>query len=231
MLRSLITWYVRRTKNASFAFDRNISSAAITSFACRKAVEYVRGMFLFGLRKRVFIGRGAAIYHKSHLSAGTNVILGDHVRLSCLGNEGMSIGNNVNIGAYTQIIVSAGLGNLGKYVRLGSNVGIGEFSYIGGGGGVEIGDDVIVGQYFSVHPENHIYKDESLPIRLSGVSRQGVVIGNNCWIGSKVTVLDGVHIGDNCVIAAGAVVTKSVPSNSVAAGVPALVINSVPSMR
>jgi acetyltransferase-like isoleucine patch superfamily enzyme len=64
------------------------------------------------------------------------------------------------------------------------------------------------------------------PIRLQGVTRKGIRIGNNCWIGSKVTILDGVTIGDGCILAAGTVVTKSFPANSIIGGVPAKIIKS-----
>ncbi|MBL0095879.1 MAG: hypothetical protein IPP46_04855 [Bacteroidetes bacterium] len=59
---------------------------------------------------------------------------------------------------------------------------------------------------------------------LSGTERKGIHIGKNCWIGAKVTILDGVQIGANSIIAAGAVVTKSMPDNAVIGGVPAKVI-------
>jgi len=51
-----------------------------------------------------------------------------------------------------------------------------------------------------------------------------VVIGNNVWLGDKVAVLSGVHIGNNVIVAANAVVTKDLPDNSIAAGVPARVV-------
>ena len=50
------------------------------------------------------------------------------------------------------------------------------------------------------------------------------MIGSNCWIGAKATILDGVHIGDGCIVAAGAVVTKSFPDNVIIGGVPAKII-------
>jgi acetyltransferase-like isoleucine patch superfamily enzyme len=115
---------------------------------------------------------------------------------------------------------------VGSHIAIGNNVGIGEFAYLGGAGGLDIGDDCIVGQYFSCHPENHCFNDPTQLIRLQGTTRQGIRIGRNCWIGSKVTILDGVTIGENCVIAAGAVVTKNMPPNSVIGGVPARVIKS-----
>jgi acetyltransferase-like isoleucine patch superfamily enzyme len=63
-----------------------------------------------------------------------------------------------------------------------------------------------------LYSENHNYEDFNTPIRLQGVNRKGIIIGNNCWIGSKVTILDGVEIGDSCIIVAGAVANKSFPA-------------------
>ena len=54
-----------------------------------------------------------------------------------------------------------------------------------------------------------------------------VIIGNNVWIGGRVTILPGVVIGDKCVIGAGAVVTKSIPPNSLAVGNPAIVMKTI----
>ena len=136
----------------------------------------------------------------------------------------VELGNNVRVGAFSQVVASTSFNQIGEFIRIGNNVGIGEFAYLGGGGGLEIGDDCIIGQYFSCHPENHNYAKPDELIRHQGVERKGIKIGKNCWIGSKVTILDGVTIGDNCVIAAGAVVTKSMPSNSVIGGVPARVL-------
>jgi acetyltransferase-like isoleucine patch superfamily enzyme len=155
---------------------------------------------------------------------GKWVQIHDYVYLSALGQECLSIGNNVSIGAFSRIVISTSYNNLGKYVRIGSNVGLGEFAYLGGGGGLEVGDGCIIGQYFSCHPENHIYDNPDVEIRFQGTTRRGIKIGRNCWVGSKVTVLDGVTIGDGCVVAAGSVVTKDMPENSIVGGVPAKVI-------
>ena len=103
-------------------------------------------------------------------------------------------------------------------------VGIGPYASLGGAGGLTIGDECIIGPYLSCHPENHNFADLDSSIRFQGVSREGIEIGKNCWIGAKVTILDGVKIGDNCVVAAGAVVTKSVSANMVLGGVPAKIL-------
>jgi acetyltransferase-like isoleucine patch superfamily enzyme len=155
---------------------------------------------------------------------GGLVRIGNNALLDCMGENGISLGRNFRLGDYSRIIVSGTLSNIGSGVIVGDNVGIGEFAYIGGAGGVEIGANTIVGQYFSVHPENHIYSDQNLLIRMQGIKRVGIKIGEDCWLGSKTTILDGVNLGSRCVVAAGSVVTKSFPSGSVIGGVPARVI-------
>ena len=133
----------------------------------------------------------------------------------------------MRIGAFSRLVVGTSFTNLGKYIKIGNNVGIGEFAYLGGGGGLEIGDDCIIGQYLSCHPENHNFNNPKVLIRLQGVTRKGIKIGKNCWIGAKVTILDGVEIGNNCVIAAGAVVRSSMPSHTVIGGVPARILKCI----
>ncbi|MCD6227070.1 transferase [Candidatus Micrarchaeota archaeon] len=57
--------------------------------------------------------------------------------------------------------------------------------------------------------------------------KKDVKVGNNCWIGYRVFIKEGVTIGDNVVIGAGSVVTKDIPSYSIAAGCPARVIKKI----
>ena len=104
-------------------------------------------------------------------------------------------------------------------MRVGNYVGLGTHGHYGSGMGfLEIGDDTIFGNYVSIHPENHNYHNTNIPIRLQGVNGVGVKIGKNCWIGAKVTILDGTIIGDNSVAAAGAVVRGQFPDNCVIGG-------------
>jgi acetyltransferase-like isoleucine patch superfamily enzyme len=83
-----------------------------------------------------------------------------------------------------------------------------------------------MGQYVSFHSENHIIDRTDIPIRLQGVVRKGIVIEDDCWVGAKVTFLDGCHVGRGCVVAAGAVVRGEIPAYSIIGGVPAKVIRS-----
>ncbi len=79
---------------------------------------------------------------------------------------------------------------------------------------IEFGNDVIVGENVKIYDHNHQYKNPNALIKEQGFSISPILIGNNCWIGSNVTILKGVTIGDNCVIGAGCVIFKNVPSNT-----------------
>jgi maltose O-acetyltransferase len=90
---------------------------------------------------------------------------------------------------------------------------------------VRIGDDVFIGPNVSIYTACH----STDPVKRN--SRQEwaepVTIGNNCWIGGSVVILPGVTIGDNVTIGAGSVVTKDIPSNTVAVGNPCKVVKHI----
>lgn len=174
----------------------------------------------------LFVGRGVRIQGQNSAYFGKAVQLGDFVQITAWGMDGLTIGDYSWIGSHSFLKVSFSLNESGKFIKIGRNVGIGEFAHLGGAGGLTIGDDCIIGPYLSCHPENHRFLDSRELIRLQGTERKGISIGKNCWIGAKVTILDGVRIGNNCVIAAGAVVNTNMPDNAVIGGVPAKVIRS-----
>jgi len=218
-------------RNPSFKFDENITSRTLFNLVFAKSFDLLRGVcfLLIHLKKPqlIFLGRGVRCFNSQNIAFGKWVKIDSGVYLSGLGKGKLSIGNSSGIGAYTQLIVSTSFNNLGEFIRIGNHVGIGQFSSIGGSGGVSIGDNTIIGQYFSCHPENHNYSDPDKLIKNQGTTRSAINIGENCWIGAKVTILAGVSVGDNSIIAAGAVVNKSMPPNSIIAGVPARVIKNL----
>lgn len=229
MIKSLLTQLLRR-KNPAFRFDEDVRSSFIRTILFANTLAWVRSwkLLLRGYFPRwLFLGRGVRLRNLENIRLSPWVRLEDGVHLDALGRGPIELGRHVRIGAYSRLIISTTLDNLGAFIRIGNNVGIGEFAYLGGAGGLEIGDNCIIGQYFSCHPENHNFSNPNKLIRLQGVTRKGIRIGKNCWIGSKVTILDGVTVGDNCIIAAGAVVTKSMPAGSVIGGVPARVLRPV----
>ncbi|USK57573.1 hypothetical protein LIS82_15185 [Cytobacillus solani] len=90
-------------------------------------------------------------------------------------------------------------------------------------GGITIGDCSMIGMNVTIATLNH---GLSLETR-NTTSPSPDIIGKNVWIGSNSTILPGVSIGDNSVVAAGAMVTKDIPENTVVAGVPAKVVKKI----
>ena len=218
---------VIQLRNPKFQFESRLSNSIVLGFTIRTTINMIRGLrLMISLRnpQGAMLRSGVRFSNLSKITWGKFMKLGNGVYLSAISTKGIILGNNVSIGDYSRVIVSTTFNNLNGYIKIGHNVGIGEFAYLGGAGGLEIGNDCIVGQYFSCHPENHNHSEIETPIRLQGVTHQGIKIGDNCWIGSKVTILDGVRIDNGTIIAAGAVVTRSFPENSIIGGVPAKLI-------
>ena len=109
-------------------------------------------------------------------------------------------------------------------LKLGRNVGISPHSQLNAAGGIEIGDDTLIGPGCTLWSVNHRFQDVQLLIRLQGYDAQEIVVGRNCWIAARAIVLPGVRIGDGSVVAAGAVVNRTCEAGSILAGVPAKVI-------
>ncbi|MFK7969692.1 MAG: acyltransferase [Bacteroidia bacterium] len=230
MLRSLILFFAKK-KNPDFTLDASVSGALLARYAWNRIWAFMRGFRLLRtgrIPKGLFLGRGVSTVNLRNIRFGRMVQIHEYTRLSAIGKGPLEIGNQVTIGAFSRIAITYGFHQPGVGIRIGNNVGIGEYTHLGGAGGLEIGDDCIVGPYFSCHPENHETSQPGVPYRLQGVNRKGIRIGKNCWVGAKVTVLDGVEVGDNCILAAGAVVTKSFPANSLIGGVPARLIKQLP---
>ena len=212
-MKYLLEYFIRK-RNPSFSFHDSISFFMLIEFSINRLIELIRGFKVF-LRGKVsiflFLGNDVSFQFLGKMKFGKFVRIDKHSFLSALGKEGIQIGNNSSIGAFSRLIVSTTFNHPGEFIRIGNNVGIGEYAYLGGAGGLEIGESCIIGQYLSCHPENHNYENLEIEIRFQGTTRKGIKIGRNCWVGAKVTILDGVTLGEGCVIAAGAVVRSSFP--------------------
>lgn len=113
--------------------------------------------------------------------------------------------------------------DFGKNIHLGKNVFINSACQFQDQGGIFIGDNCLIGPGTMIATLNH-YPD---PERRQGMTHAPVVIGKNVWTGAHVTILPGVTIGDNAIVAAGAVVAKDVPADTIVGGVPAKAIKSI----
>tara|TARA_R110001599_G_scaffold99341_1_gene254708 strand:- start:7722 stop:8372 length:651 start_codon:yes stop_codon:yes gene_type:complete len=209
-------------KGRSIVLDDKVGIGYLFQLSIDKAFALLRG--ILATRRLVLIGRGTTVYASRQLFVEKGVEIGPYCQIDCLSHKGLFIGQCSKVGAFSTLKVSGTLADLGQSIVLGENVGIGEFAHIGGAGDVKVGSNTIAGAYLSIHPENHIFSDKEALIREQGVTRKGVDVGANCWIGAKVTILDGSVIGDGCVVAAGAVVNGIFPDNVVIGGVPAKIL-------
>ncbi|PHN33724.1 hypothetical protein AO242_23660 [Pseudomonas sp. ICMP 561] len=116
----------------------------------------------------------------------------------------------------------------GGKIELGKSNSVNPYCVIYGHGGLKTGNYVRIAAHAVIIPANHIYADSTVPIAKQGLVRQGISLGNDIWIGAGCRILDGVCIEDGAIIAAGAVVNKSVERGSIVGGVPAKLIKYRP---
>lgn len=113
--------------------------------------------------------------------------------------------------------------NFGRHIRIGKNVFINHACTLLDLGGITIEDDVQIAPKVNLVTENHPLD----PSKRKSLDLKSILVKKNAWIGAAATILPGVTIGENSVVAAGAVVNKDVPANTIVAGVPAKIIRAI----
>ena len=227
---SLLTRIFSHLGKKNYSLDEKISKYDLVIIIVRKSIMLLRG-FILKLKLKhseglIFLGRGCIVTNCNKIRVGRTITIGNNVRINALSKEGIVLGNNVSILDNTIIECTGVLRNLGEKLIIGNNVGIAQNCFIQVRGTVEINDNVILGPYVKIFSENHNFQRLDLPIKEQGETRLNVKIGNDVWLGANSTILGGVTIGSGSIIAAGAVVTKDLPPFSIAAGVPAKIINN-----
>lgn len=113
--------------------------------------------------------------------------------------------------------------NYGKHTKIGKNVFINFNCTFLDLGGITIEDNVLIGPNVSILSEGH----PVLPKDRHSLVPKAIHIKKNAWIGAGATILQGVTIGENAIVAAGAVVSKNVPNNTIVGGIPAKIIKTI----
>jgi len=226
MIKRAINKYISGLKGNSYKIDERIPNSYLLNLAFSSLLRKVRGFFSSVRYEKIpFIGKRVTIKAGHKFTAGRGLVIGNFCYIDSLSTDGIEVGHNVSIGRNTIIECTGNLQFLGKGLKVGNNVGLGTDNFYGCAGGIEIGDDTIIGNFVSFHSENHVHSSLETPIRLQGVTHQGIKIGKNCWIGAKVTILDGAMVGDGCIVAAGAVLSSGTyESFGIYGGIPAKLI-------
>lgn len=198
----------------------DITKIEFISILLDTSIKIFRGALIKPFFKKskgmLFVGKKATIKNKNKIVIGKNCKFEYGCEIQGLSKKGLVFGENVTIGHATMIRPSSYYGvEIGEGLIMGNNSSIGPLGYIGCAGLIEIGENVMIGPRVSLFAENHKFKSSIKSIKEQGVHQKGIVIKDNCWIGSGVIILDGVTIGEGSIIAAGVVVSKDVPPNSI----------------
>lgn len=222
---NIFNMIISKYKGEDFVIDRNVPISYLIRLGYLKFISLTWGTLRLRTFKKAFINPSAKIISSSkiHFEGNLNVDYGCYI--DATSKEGIYLGKNVSVGIFTTIRLTGSIRKIADKIVIGNNVGLGTHGYYGCGvGSLIIGDNTIIGNYVSFHPENHNFSNINELIRMQGVTGKGIIVGNNCWIGAKATILDGSNIGNGCIVAAGAVVIGSFPDNCIIGGIPAKII-------
>lgn len=150
-----------------------------------------------------------------HLSIGSGSIIEDGALLDFRFGGSIILGKNVTVRS------GAILAPFGGFIRIGKESGVNHYTVLYGHGGLTIGEYVRFAAHCLVIPANHSAARRDVPIYSQPLTKKGIVIADDVWVGAHSVILDGVSIGGGSVIAAGSVVTKTIEPLTIAAGVPA----------
>ncbi len=218
--------FVRGREHGEGQLDPALSERDAAAILGRVGANFLRGCWwrlrLGSCGGRLFVARGARLMNPRHIHCGRDVKFEELCEIHGLSRQGVHFGDGVTVGRCASIRPSSYYGGeLGEGIRVGDHSSIGAFCWFGASGPVEIGSNVLFGPRVVLIPENHRFSATSTPIRHQGVERKAVVVEDDCWIGTNVTILAGVRIGHGSIVAAGSVVNKDVEPWSIVGGVPA----------
>lgn len=183
--------------------------------------EYVR-LIAGLLRRRFLTPTGRRLRSDGIAFVASDVVMQ-------IGKRGrVELGRWSWLGHGTKIRCHEGVVSIGAKTVLGQECTISAYQHI------SIGRECVIADRVMMIDFDHGMVEVDRPIRLQGIYKRDVRVGNNVWIGYGACILRGVTVGDNAVIGTNAVVTQDVPANAVVGGVPARVIrmrDEPPSMR
>jgi acetyltransferase-like isoleucine patch superfamily enzyme len=171
--------------------------------------------------KGLVVGRNCTFRHPSKMSFGENVTIDDNTLIDARGASGRGIvfGDGVIVNRNSIVQSKGGDIEIGKFASVGSNSALVSWS------GVRIGEHALIAGGCYLSAGRFDFDDLDRPIAEQESYTTGpIVLEENVWIATRVTVLDGVRIGTGSIISAGSVVTADIPPGSVAHGNPAKVV-------
>ena len=183
MTRALIQNLLHRS-GKTYTIDPRIPSSLLYRTVFVRVVMLLRGFLRTG--RKVYLGSSCQLLNAGNISFGKNVTIEHHTRLDGYSSEKITFGDCVKIGAYSNLLSTSHLATFGKGLKMGNHSAVGDFTHFGAPGGIEIGNDVIMGSYVSFHSENHNFADTSKLIREQGPkSVKSQIQGDEVRVSSK----------------------------------------------
>jgi len=172
--------------------------------------------------RNVVFGQNVVLRHPHKIHIGDNVVIDDNCLMDAKGesNTGITIGSGVFIGRNS--IVSCKNGD----VDIADNANIGFNCEVFSASRVTVGAGTLLAAYCYLIGGDHDAPDRSVGVLAQSRRSAGIRVGAGAWLGTRVSVLDGVTIGDRAVVGAHAVVRADVPEGATAVGVPARILAS-----
>jgi acetyltransferase-like isoleucine patch superfamily enzyme len=205
------------------------ASIAVTANNLGVSESYIREVLLYSTKgpsekfqhsqsfkpiqlERSAIAEGAEVRNPDQVRFGKDCIVKKYSIL-----DGRSQGRDYGIEMREDVYIKefCYIDSYGGHIDIVGPAAISQYCYIAGHGGVEIGKYVMIGPGTRVVSANHNFKSSDLPFILQGSTEDRVKICDNVWIGANCTILPGVTIGRNSIVAAGSIVAKDVPEDSI----------------
>lgn len=198
----------------------------------RKIIQIIAGFlmpFVFFCKFRILKRNIRSIWLKKKWRyCGENVYVGKIGTIE--GPQYISIADNTRFGDYIYITAwdCVNSAHYSPSITIGKNCTFGAFNHITCINQISIGDACLTGKWVTITDNNHGNMTPSevtiAPGKRLMSSKGAVVIGDNVWIGDKVTILSGVKIGNGVIVAANSVVTKDIPDNCIVGGNPVRIL-------
>jgi len=182
-------------------------------------LQSIRMLKKNNLWKNEKISRGAIIEGDT-----SNIIIGEGTEIESNAVLSTRYGGTIVIGKNCMIRRGAMLLSYGGNILLGDYCGVNVYTILYGHGGLTVGDYVQFAAHCVIIPANHGFNSLDAPIWKQPLSKKGILIENDVWVGANVSILDGVHIGHGAVIGAGSVVTDNIQPLTVNIGIPTKII-------
>ncbi|WP_432710273.1 hypothetical protein, partial [Pedobacter sp.] len=141
----MIEKIIRKLKNdPNYKWESTYAPRDLMAIAFVRGVQLLRGillkLFIKESRGLLFVGSGVKLRHKRHFMAGKNLILEDNVFINALSEDGIRTGDNVSIARDSILICTGVIAHQGKGIFIGKGTGINAGAYLGGQGGIHIGE-------------------------------------------------------------------------------------------